>query len=168
MLLIEGIYLLLGTNLGDRPTNLWEAQRRIEQLAGKVTDASTYYESEAWGVTNQPNFYNQVLRIETTLSHEPLLRTLQAIEQQMGKVKLGHWRERVIDIDLLYYGNRRASTTFLSLPHPQIPNRRFTLLPLCEIAAEQVHPVLYQTHRQLLAQCPDPLQVWKVPVRKRG
>ena len=168
MLLIEGIYLLLGTNLGDRPINLQEARQRIEQLAGKVTDASAYYESEAWGVINQPNFYNQVLRIETTLSHEPLLRTLQAIEQQMGKVKLGHWRERVIDIDLLYYGNRRASTTFLSLPHPQIPNRRFTLLPLCEIAAEQVHPVLYQTHQQLLTQCPDLLQVWEVPGGERG
>ena len=166
MLLIEGIYLLLGTNLGNRPANLREARQQVERLAGKVMNASAYYESEAWGVMNQPNFYNQVLQIETELEHEPLLRTLQSIEQQMGKVKLGHWRERLIDIDLLYYRNRRANTAFLTLPHPQIPYRRFTLAPLCEIAAERIHPVLYQTHQQILTQCPDPLHVWIIPEGK--
>ena len=168
MLLVEDIYLLLGTNLGCRRANLQTARRLIEQWVGQVLTASACYESEAWGITDQPLFYNQVLCIKTTLAHEPLLRTLQAIEQQMGKVKLGHWRERIIDIDLLYYRNRRAHTAFLTLPHPQIPYRRFTLAPLCEIAAERVHPTRYQTHEQLLAQCPDPLKVWIVPLAAYG
>lgn len=158
----RGIYLLLGTNLGDRATNLQQATQRIAEAAGPVVEASSCYETAAWGVTDQPAFYNQVLRVETMLGHEALLRTLQQIEQQLGKVKVGHWRERLIDLDILYYGNRVVRTPWLTLPHPQLPNRRFTLVPLVEIAPTFVHPVLRKTQQELLAACTDPLDVRKV------
>ena len=157
----EEVYLLLGTNLGDRAANLHRATQLIRQAVGPVVAASSYYETEAWGVREQPSFFNQLLRVTTTLEHEPLLHALQAIEQQLGKVKLGHWRERLIDLDILYFGNRLVHTPFLTLPHPEIQNRRFTLVPLCEIVPQFVHPVLRKTQEQLLAECSDPLEVRK-------
>ena len=156
------VYLLLGTNLGDRAANLRHATQCIEQAIGPVVEASSWYETAAWGVLEQPSFYNQVIRVTTPLSHEPLMRSLQAIEQQMGKVKLGHWRERLIDLDVLYYGHRLVRTSFLTLPHPELQNRRFTLVPLCEIAPQLVHPVLGQTQQQLLEACEDTLEVRRV------
>ena len=125
---------MLGTNLGDRAANLRRATQRIEEAVGPVVQASSCYETAAWGVTEQPAFYNQVVRIETALGHEALLCTLQQIEQQLGKVKVGHWRERLIDLDILYYGNRLVRTPLLTLPHPELQNRRFTLVPMSELA----------------------------------
>ena len=156
------IYLLLGTNLGDRAANLHRAMQRIEGAVGPVTEASSCYETAAWGVTEQPPFYNQVVRIETALEHEALLRTLQDIERQLGKVKVGHWRERLIDLDILYYGNRLVRTPRLTLPHPELQNRRFTLVPMSELAPQFVHPVLGKTQAQLLDACADQLEVKKL------
>lgn len=156
------VYLLLGTNLGDRTANLRESIRRIEQRVGPVAEASSRYETAAWGVLDQPSFYNQVIRIDTGVGPEALLRALQRIEQQMGKVKLGHWRERLIDLDILYYGNRLVRTPVLTLPHPELHRRRFTLVPLCEIAPQFLHPELGKTQEQLLAECSDPLEVKKI------
>ena len=158
----RGIYLLLGTNLGNRAANLRRAAQRIEEAVGTVIEASSCYETAAWGVTEQPVFYNQVVRIETTLGHEALLRTLQQIEQQLGKVKVGHWRERLIDLDILYYGNRVVRTPWLTLPHPQLHHRRFTLVPMVELAPQFVHPTLGKTQQELLAACADPLEVREV------
>jgi 2-amino-4-hydroxy-6-hydroxymethyldihydropteridine diphosphokinase len=158
----QGIYLLLGTNLGDRAANLREAAQCIVDVVGPVAEASSCYETAAWGVTEQPAFYNQVVRIETALGHEALLRTLQRIEQQLGKVKVGHWRERLIDLDILYYGNRLVCTPRLTLPHPQLHRRRFTLVPMSELAPQFMHPVLGKTQQLLLAACADPLAVRKV------
>ncbi len=158
----QGVYLLLGTNLGDRAANLRRAIQGTEEAVGPVVEASSCYETAAWGITDQPAFYNQVVRVETTLGHEALLRTLQQIEQQLGKVKVGHWRERLIDLDILYYGNRVVRTPWLTLPHPQLQHRRFTLVPLVEIAPQFVHPVLGKTQVQLLAACTDSLNVRKV------
>ena len=162
MLPNEDVYLLLGTNLGDRAVNLHHATQLIQQTVGPVAEASSCYETEAWGVQDQPTFYNQVLRITTLLEHEPLLLDLQTIEQQLGKIKLGRWRERLIDVDILYFGNRLVRTSFLTLPHPEIQHRRFTLVPLDEIAPQWVHPVLGKTHEQLLEECSDPLAVKKI------
>ncbi len=161
MRLVEGIYLLIGTNLGERLQNLAQARQLIGRMAGRIICQSGLYKTQAWGETNQPDFLNQVLQIKTRLSHEALLQQTQAIEQAMGKQKIGKWRERLIDVDILYYGNRIVSTPRLTLPHPQIPYRNFTLAPLCEIAPDQVHPLLRQSHQKLLAASPDPLKVWK-------
>ena len=154
--------MLLGTNLGDRAANLRNATWHIEQAVGPVVQASSWYETEAWGVREQPSFYNQVIRVSTMLAPEPLLHTLQGIERQMGKVKVGHWRERLIDLDILYYGHRLVRTPFLTLPHPELQHRRFTLVPLCEIAPHFVHPVLGKTQEQLLEVCEDRLEVRRV------
>ena len=158
----QEIYLLLGTNLGNRADNLRRATQRLEQAVGPVVEASSCYETAAWGVSEQPAFYNQVVRIETVLGHEALLRTLQQIEQQLGKVKVGHWRERLIDLDILYYGNRLVRTPWLTLPHPHLHHRRFTLVPLSELAPQFMHPVLGKTQQELLDACADQLEVKKL------
>ena len=163
---VEGIYLLLGSNLGDRNQSLRLAREQIEQQVGRILRLSSIYETEAWGVLDQPLFYNQVLQIETPLGHEPLLHVLLSIEKAIGKVKVGKWRERLIDIDLLYYGNRLVRTPTLTLPHPEIPNRRFTLAPLVELIPNELHPVLHQSHQELLELTPDELEVWKAGSRK--
>ncbi len=161
MKVIEGIYLLLGSNLGNRAENLQNAQKYLEESAGSVVATSSIYETEAWGVLDQPLFYNQVIQIDTELGHEALLKVLMDIERKIGKVKVGKWRERLIDIDLLYYGNRRVRTSLLTLPHPEIQNRRFTLAPLAELIPDEMHPVLLRTQCQLLENTPDMLKVWK-------
>ncbi|MEQ9439743.1 MAG: 2-amino-4-hydroxy-6-hydroxymethyldihydropteridine diphosphokinase [Cyclobacteriaceae bacterium] len=159
---VSGIYILLGSNLGSRLDNLSLARQYLSQEAGSIIAASAVYETEAWGVESQPLFLNQVVQLSTTVSHEPLLGILQEIERKIGKVKIGKWRERLIDIDLLYYGPRLVRTPTLTLPHPEIQNRRFALAPLAELIPEERHPVLLRTHRQLLQETTDPLKVWKI------
>ena len=159
---VSGVYVLLGSNLGQRADNLALARQYLSQEAGALKAVSDVYETEAWGVEDQPLFLNQVLQLDTKISHEPLLGLLQQIEQKIGKVKVGKWRERLIDIDLLYYGNRIVRTPMLTLPHPEIQNRRFTLAPLAELIPEERHPLLLRTHSQLLRETADPLKVWKV------
>lgn len=151
----------MGTNLGDRTQNLSQARQWLTATAGRIVEQTHLYETEAWGETLQPHFLNQVLRITTNVPHEVLLQKLQRIEQAMGKQKIGKWRERLIDIDILYYGNRVVRTPVLTLPHPEIQNRNFALVPLCEMVPEAMHPLLVKSHRQLLAESPDPLRVWK-------
>ncbi len=157
---IESIYLLLGTNLGDRKANLTTALQYITLQIGAIEKASSVYESEAWGENEQPLFLNQVVSIQTSLPPEELLHHIQAIEQQMGRVRIRKWGERVIDIDILYYFNQVVATKQLQIPHPGIPDRRFTLAPLCEMDAEAVHPVLHKTQLELLNECNDNLNVW--------
>lgn len=156
-----GIYLLVGSNLGDRYRNIQQAIHLVQDRIGTIIKASSIYESEAWGEMNQPDFYNQVVEVETGLSHEKLLRQVQGIEKTLGKNKIGKWRERLIDLDILYYRNRIVKTSQLIIPHPEIQNRNFTLMPLCEIAKDEVHPLLLKTHEQLLQESQDPLRVWK-------
>lgn len=156
-----GIYLLVGSNLGDRYRNIQQAIHLVQDRIGTIIKASSIYESEAWGETNQPDFYNQVVEVETGLSHEKLLHQVKEIEKTLGKNKIGKWRERLIDLDILYYRNRIVKTSQLIIPHPEIQNRNFTLMPLCEIAKDEVHPLLLKTHEQLWQESQDPLQVWK-------
>ena len=159
---MEGIYLLLGTNLGNRKENLEKAFQNIAQQVGPVEAFSDLYETEAWGETEQPVFLNQAIRVNTNLSPEELLHRTQAIEQQMGRVRHRKWGERIIDIDILYYHDNIIQTQDLKIPHPGIPHRRFALVPLCEIAAEAVHPALHKTQQELLNACTDPLKVWRM------
>lgn len=160
--------MLLGSNLGNRAENLQNAQEYLEEQAGSIVATSSIYETEAWGFLDQPLFYNQVIQIDTELSHEALLKVLLDIEREIGKVKVGKWRERLIDIDLLYYDNRLVRTSRLTLPHPEIQNRRFTLAPLVDLIPDEVHPVLLRTQRQLLESTPDLLKVWKAEEQSAG
>lgn len=161
--LVQGIYVLLGSNLGDRRDNLQRALHHIGTKAGRILRTSAVYESQPWGEPDQPDFYNQVVEIDTPLPAEALLFALQAIEKAMGKHKLGKWRERLIDLDLLYYRNRIVRTGRLTVPHPEIQHRNFTLLPLCELVPDEMHPLLRLTHRQLLAASRDTLEVRVLP-----
>lgn len=153
--------MLLGTNLGNRKENLVYASQYITEQIGFIEKASSLYETEAWGETDQPAFLNQVVKVNTILSPENLLHHTQAIEQQMGRVHYRKWGERIIDIDILYYHDKVIHTQDLKVPHPGIPHRRFTLVPLCEMAPQAVHPALHKTQKELLNECTDLLKVWK-------
>lgn len=152
-------YLLLGSNLGNRLNLLEQARDLINMHIGAITQVSGIYETAAWGLENQQAFLNQVLAVETNLTPEELLRHINTLEAELGRVRLERWGARVIDIDILYYDHLAMQTQRLTIPHPELPNRRFTLVPLAEIAPDYKHPVLACSNSQLLQQCADQLPV---------
>lgn len=155
------VYLLLGGNLGDRTAYLQQARESIHQQVGVILRSSKVYETAAWGKTDQPNFLNQVLELETSLLPEQVLQSINSIELELGRVRHEHWGARVIDIDILFYNDEILQTQRLTIPHPQLHLRRFTLLPMAELAPALQHPLLLQSIHQLLQTCPDQLEVWE-------
>ncbi len=156
------IFLLLGSNQGDPARNLASAAESIDAEAGKIMLRSSLYRSAAWGMEQQPDFINQVLEITSTETADDLLKICLKIEERMGRVRTLRWGPRVIDIDLLLYGDEVWNTTELRLPHPGIAHRRFTLVPLAEVAPGLIHPILKKSVLQLLEECDDPLVVEKI------
>jgi 2-amino-4-hydroxy-6-hydroxymethyldihydropteridine diphosphokinase len=151
-------YLLLGSNLGDRAAILAEAIRQLA-TAGTVAAVSSLYETAAWGLEDQPTFLNQAVQLLTTLSPAELLAACLATEQRAGRERLVRWGARTLDVDILLYDAAIIDTPTLQLPHPRLPERRFALVPLAELAPHLLHPGLHRTITQLLATCPDTLPV---------
>lgn len=142
-------YIALGSNLGDREENLRTALKHLEAKGVRVVKVSTFIETEPYGVTDQPGFVNAVCQVATELPALELLRLLLSIEQEMGRVRLRRWGERNIDLDLLLYEDAVLESEELTLPHPDMHNRGFVLLPLAELAPEVVHPKLKKTIQEL-------------------
>lgn len=135
------------------------AVAQIGQRIGKVSQASSLYETAPWGGIEQPAFLNQVLEVQTSQAPEEVLRLVLDIEHELGRVRYERWGARHLDIDLLYYGSLHMDTARLTVPHPRLHERRFTLVPLVEIAPDFVHPVLNKTNKELLEACPDTEEV---------
>jgi 2-amino-4-hydroxy-6-hydroxymethyldihydropteridine diphosphokinase len=155
-------YILLGSNIGNSHEQLLHAQKNIVADIGKIIASSSLYSTAAWGNTNQPDFLNQVLIIETDLTASKLLQSVLNIEKNMGRVRTIKNAPRIIDIDILFFNNDVLKLKNLTVPHPEIQNRRFVLTPLVELSPNFVHPSLKKTIHQLLIACKDPLNVQKI------
>ncbi|WP_245957856.1 2-amino-4-hydroxy-6-hydroxymethyldihydropteridine diphosphokinase [Niabella yanshanensis] len=164
---IKETFLIIGTNLGDRPAHLQQAIAQIEENVGKILHRSSVYETEPWGITDQPSFYNQVLKVATTLNPLQLLTATLAIEKEMGRVRAERYGARIIDIDILFFDDLVINTGELTIPHPRITERNFVLAPLAEIAPHLVHPVLHQTISEIWSAGNDQLGVKKIASNER-
>ncbi|HMH24282.1 MAG TPA: 2-amino-4-hydroxy-6-hydroxymethyldihydropteridine diphosphokinase [Puia sp.] len=155
-------YLLIGGNKGDRVSWLEKACEHIGRSAGPVLLRSSLYETAAWGKTDQSDFLNQALQIRTSLDAPALMDVLLMTEEKMGRRRVEKWGARLIDIDILFFNEEIIRQPQLVIPHPEIQNRRFALVPMEEIAPLYIHPLLRKSIRQLLAECPDELNVKKM------
>lgn len=149
------IFLCLSTNLGDRAQNLQNAIQALQNQEIQITQASKIYETEPWGLIDQPWFLNQCIEISTSLNPQQLLETINQIEADLGRIRHQKWAERTIDIDILYYQDQIIQTDTLTIPHPEIKNRQFVLQPLAEIAPNFIDPLDKQSVQQLQSICPD-------------
>lgn len=154
-------YLLLGSNIGNSKLQLATATRLIKKNIGKVTRQSKLYSTAAWGNSNQPDFLNQVILVETKLTALQTISTLLSIEKEMGRIRTVKNAPRIIDIDILFFNKDIIQETILSVPHPEIQHRRFVLVPLNELSPNFKHPVFQQSIHHLLKICKDPLNVKK-------
>ena len=155
------VFLLTGGNVGNRQQYLRESIERVETECGKIITCSAIYETAPWGNTRQAAFLNQALELLTAWPAAALMQQLLAIEQTIGRKRAEKYGPRIIDIDMLLFNDDIIDTPVLTVPHPQMANRRFVLQPLNEIAASYIHPVFKRTIAQLLQACPDPLPVKK-------
>lgn len=155
-------YLLLGSNIGESEAHLRLAQQHIEKALGKITATSSLYRTAAWGKTDQPDFLNQIIIVHTKAAAESALAIVLNIEKEMGRVRISKNAPRVIDIDILFFNREIIRTKDLTVPHPEIQNRRFVLTPLDELSPAFIHPVLKKTVAALLKECPDELNVQKI------
>jgi 2-amino-4-hydroxy-6-hydroxymethyldihydropteridine diphosphokinase len=155
-------YLLTGGNEGDRFLHMHEARTNIELICGHLLQVSSLYETAPWGKTDQPDFLNQVILINTKLSPDELLHAILSIEERGGRKRTVKNAPRTIDIDILFYNELILEKPGLSIPHPRIADRRFVLEPLNEISPGFIHPVIGKTIHQLLLECKDELGVKKI------
>ena len=152
-------FIGLGSNLGDREANIRQALQQLEQLPETtIVRGSSLYDTEPVGVPDQPNFLNGVVQIETHLAPRQLLWNLMLIERRLGRVRTQQWGPRVIDLDLLLYGDEVVDEDDLQVPHPLMTQRSFVMVPLVEIEPLLVHPVTNQTMLSILQRLgADPL-----------
>lgn len=173
---LKTVYLSLGSNLGDRAENIRRAVELLPAHGVHITRQSSLYETEPVDLRSQPWFLNCVLEAETNLMPQQLLHALLEIERELGRRRPASAASpprragpRVIDLDILLFGASVVRTPDLEIPHPRMPERRFVLVPLTEIAPSACHPVLRKTTAELLAETPDTSQVrrWEQPIENR-
>ncbi len=155
-------FLLIGGNMGNREENFEIAKKGIEQYCGTIIRSSSLYETAAWGKTDQPSFLNQALEIETKLNATQLMRHILKVEKMMGRERKEKYGPRIIDIDILLFNQEQYDYSFLKIPHPELQNRRFALIPLTEIAPDFQHPVLKKSISELVKECRDTSDVKKI------
>jgi 2-amino-4-hydroxy-6-hydroxymethyldihydropteridine diphosphokinase len=154
-------YLSLGSNIGDREGNLREAVRQLGGI-GRVTGVSSFYETEPVEFTEQPWFLNCAVGLETGLTPQELMSAILGLEKAMGRLRVQKKGPRVIDIDILLFGDAVLDSVAVTIPHPAMHERRFVLEPLAEIAPEARHPVLNKTMRALQEELPSGAMVCKL------
>ncbi len=156
------VFLLLGSNLGDRQLYLQKAIKHIETEIAPVVKMSSVFETQSWGKSDAPDYLNQVIQLKTTLTPQVILEKILNIESVLGRKRMEKWGSRIIDIDILFYGSAIITTPDLNIPHPELHKRRFTLEPLVEIAPDFIHPVFNKSIFQLKNELKDNLIVKKV------
>ena len=150
---MNGIFLLLGSNIGDKQANLKKACRLLTDNGIEILKSSSIYETAPWGIENQDWFLNIGLKVKTDMDPEELLKSCLSVEEEMGRKRIQKWGSRIIDIDILYYHHQVINEPELKIPHPGIPDRRFTLVLLDELAPNEKHPILEINQHILLENC---------------
>lgn len=160
--LMNTAYLVTGGNMGDREQQLSFAAKLLEERCGKIIDHSGLYQTAPWGKTNQADFLNQAIVLDTTLNARELLTEILYIEHLMGRNREEKFGPRIIDIDIIFFNHQVIRENGLVVPHPEMANRRFVLAPLSEVIPAYIHPICYKTVAELLNNCNDPLPVNKI------
>ena len=161
---MEKCYVLFGSNMGDKNQIFAQACLLINRC-GRIAQVSSAYESEPWGFEAEEWFLNRLIIVETELEPEEMMRQLLDIEAELGRVRHPEtegYTSRTADLDILYYGSRIVLTDSLTIPHPRLHERRFALLPLCELVPQLVHPAFNFTQTELLRRCHDFSEVRKI------
>jgi 2-amino-4-hydroxy-6-hydroxymethyldihydropteridine diphosphokinase len=158
---MNNTWLSLGSNEGDRLQWFQKAMDLLSSNCGSIVNRSSVYETAAWGLTTQPDFLNMVIEVQTNKTPSQLLTEIHNIETVLGRQRDVKWGQRTLDIDILLYNNDIIKLPGLTIPHPFMQDRRFTLTPLAEIAPAYIHPKFNKTILQLLDECPDKLEVHK-------
>lgn len=165
---MQEVYLLLGSNMGDRKQFLQQASLLLAQKIGSIKKQSSLYETASWGLEEQPEYLNQILVFVTKLDARDVLKEALDIEKILGRERIEKWGSRVIDIDILFYSDEIIDEPDLKVPHPYFQVRRFAVEPMLEIEPDFIHPVLKRSIKSIALELSDQLYVQKLNFNNNG